>query len=183
MATDTQRAREGSTGVGLQMSRRELLQYFAALVASGSLGKGWPSLASAASPSLPLDDFLALVTRLCGIDASDPDDGKPYWEHFSSAATLPALVRLAAVVKASSGDKLDEALTAAHLDQVANAIVSAFYSGELSGPEGTKLVTYLDALVWQAVESFTKPPSICGGSFGYWADPPSQEPLQQQTQK
>ena len=173
MAADTHNTRDRST-TGFQVSRRDVLRYFAALVACGGLGKEWLRPAEAAAPSLSLDDFLTMATGLCGIDASDPDDGKPFWEHFGANADLPSLIQLAAIVKANPGDTMDEAIAVARLDHLANTVVAAFYSGEIVGPHGTQLVTYLDALVWQAVESFTKPPGICGGSFGYWADPPQQ---------
>jgi hypothetical protein len=35
-----------------------------------------------------------------------------------------------------------------------------------------RVLTYLDAPVWSTL-SFTKPPGVCGGAFGYWADAPA----------
>jgi hypothetical protein len=43
----------------------------------------------------------------------------------------------------------------------------------ISGMVGTgRVITYADAPVWSAL-TFTKPPGVCGGAFGYWAGPPA----------
>lgn len=42
----------------------------------------------------------------------------------------------------------------------------------VSGMVGTtQVVAYTDAPIWSAL-GFTKPPGVCGGAFGYWADRP-----------
>ena len=43
----------------------------------------------------------------------------------------------------------------------------------VSGMVGTtQVIAYTDAPIWSAL-SFTKPPGVCGGAFGYWADRPA----------
>ena len=172
MSTDTPESQEQLRGFVTSLSRREVLLCFAALVVSSGLGKGWAAPAAPGATPLSLDDFVSMVSALCGIDASDSSIAKPYLDAVGTGETLQELTRLAAVVKATPGDGMDQAIADAHLESVANAVVAAFYSGEMPSPGGEKVLSYLDALVWQAVESFTKPPSICGGAFGYWADPP-----------
>jgi hypothetical protein len=50
-------------------------------------------------------------------------------------------------------------------------IVAAWYSGVSPDPDDPEVLTYTDALMWQAMD-YTKPMAYCGGSMGYWADPP-----------
>lgn len=43
----------------------------------------------------------------------------------------------------------------------------------VSGMVGaSQVIAYTDAPIWSAL-SFTKPPGVCGGAFGYWADRPT----------
>ncbi|MGE0680179.1 MAG: sugar dehydrogenase complex small subunit [Candidatus Binatia bacterium] len=155
----------------IELSRRAVLRCAAALVAGG-LSANWITTARAELTLIEMDEFLAAASVLCGLDAYDPGKGKPYWDHFKVDATLPALTKLVELMETTPPDKIDPQLAAAHLDQLAKSIVAAFYSGQIVQGNETQFVTYWDALVWQAVKSFTKPPGICGGSFGYWADPP-----------
>ena len=154
------------------LTRREMLRYTALALAS-SVGPTWAARpAGAALTDIEMDDFLAAASALCGLDAYDPSKGKPYWDHFKADDTLPALTQLVDLLETTSPDKIDQAVAAARLDQLASTIVAAFYSGQLIQGSQVQLVTYWDALVWQAVKSFTKPPGVCGGAFGYWADAP-----------
>lgn len=52
-----------------------------------------------------------------------------------------------------------------------NEIAAAWYSGISPDPEDLEVLTYNDALLWQAMD-YTKPMAYCGGPMGYWADPP-----------
>jgi hypothetical protein len=179
MSPDIPKSQEQLRGFAARLSRRQVLLGFAALVVSSQLGTGWAAPAATdATSSLSPDDLTNMVSALCGIDAGDSSMIKPYLEAVGPGETLQELTRLAAVVKANPGDGMDQAIADAHLESMANAVVAAFYSGEMPGPAGEKVLSYLDALVWQAVESFTKPPSVCGGAFGYWADPPQSEATQ-----
>lgn len=54
---------------------------------------------------------------------------------------------------------------------LSNEIAAAWYSGVSPDPEDLQVVTYVDALMWQAMD-YTKPLGNCGGQMGYWADPP-----------
>lgn len=156
----------------LALTRREMLRYTALALAS-SLGPTWLERpADAALTEIEMDDFLAAASALCGLDAYDSSKGKPYWDHFKADDTLPALTQLVDLLETTSPDKVDQAVATARLDQLASTIVASFYSGQLIQGKQVQLVTYWDALVWQAVKSFTKPPGMCGGGFGYWAEAP-----------
>ena len=54
---------------------------------------------------------------------------------------------------------------------LSNAIAAAWYSGVSPDPDDLEVLTYTDALMWQAMD-YTKPMAYCGGPMGYWADPP-----------
>jgi hypothetical protein len=159
------------------LTRREMLRYTALALAS-SIGTTWTTRpVGAALTDIEMDDFLAAASALCGLDVYDPGKGKPYWDHFKTDDTLPALTQLVDLLETTPPDKINEAVAAARLDQLASSIVSAFYSGQLIEGNKIQLVTYWDALVWQAVKSFTKPPGVCGGGFGYWAEAPKSTSL------
>lgn len=52
-------------------------------------------------------------------------------------------------------------------------IVAGWYSGVQRTASGENLVSYTDALMWEAMD-YTKPQGWCGGETGYWALPPSE---------
>ncbi len=54
---------------------------------------------------------------------------------------------------------------------LSNEIAAAWYSGVSPDPDDLEVLTYTDALMWQAMD-YTKPMAYCGGPMGYWADPP-----------
>ena len=54
---------------------------------------------------------------------------------------------------------------------LSNEIAAAWYSGVSPDPDDLEVLTYTDALMWEAM-TYTKPMAYCGGSMGYWADPP-----------
>lgn len=55
--------------------------------------------------------------------------------------------------------------------ELANSLVAAWYTGESPNPDDLQVLDYTDALIWQAMD-YTKPMGYCGGTVGYWADPP-----------
>lgn len=55
-----------------------------------------------------------------------------------------------------------------------NRIISAWYSGVHQTAQGDEVVTYTDALMWEALD-FTKPMGWCGGETGYWSEVPEGE--------
>ena len=52
-------------------------------------------------------------------------------------------------------------------------IIAGWYSGVQQTASGEELVTYTDALMWNAMD-YTKPQGWCGGETGYWALPPDE---------
>ncbi len=55
-------------------------------------------------------------------------------------------------------------------EALSNAILAAWYTGVSPAPDDLKVLTYTDALMWQAME-YSKPMGYCGGAMGYWAKP------------
>ncbi len=54
---------------------------------------------------------------------------------------------------------------------LADDIVAAWYSGLYNTSTGLATLDLPKALLWDALD-FTKPPGLCGGATGYWADAP-----------
>lgn len=115
----------------------------------------WPGRAFA--QDLNVDAFLALSQDLTDQEDLSEDVAAGMLAAFSSTGHAE---NLAALTEGES----DEAL--------ANAIVASWYSGVSPDEDALDVLTYTDALMWQAME-YTKPMAYCGGEVGYWADPPS----------
>jgi hypothetical protein len=143
--------------MGPPITRRSLLVGGASAAA---LAAGL-SLRAGARETITVDQFRALSARLTGAAVSDLDPtmaGK-LLEGFVAMGRGPALARLAANPGAGTGS-------------LADAIVAAWYSGTYDTPAGPAVAGFTDALLWNALD-FTKPPGVCGGETGHWADPPS----------
>jgi hypothetical protein len=83
-----------------------------------------------------------------------------------------ALTGLAGVVNETKPADLDAALHAQGLDDIANDLVAAWYSGIVTRGGTRQVVLYDHACMWSAM-SFTKPIGRCGGATNYWSDPPA----------
>ena len=144
--------------------RRQVLALFAAAA-------GVALLPPAAAVGAPTADFLAASNTLNGLPSDlDPAILDRMFRALREAVGTEPLRHLAAVVARHDGDALDAAIAAAGLDQAANTVVAAWYSGIVTAPDGTRrAILRDDALVWTALD-FTKPPAQCAGTS--WADKP-----------
>ncbi|GAB5460466.1 sugar dehydrogenase complex small subunit [Hoeflea alexandrii] len=115
----------------------------------------WPGAASAAE--LDPERFLALSERLTRKDDLSGDIATAMLEAFKATGRADELASLV--------DGTDN-------QELADEIVAAWYSGVSPDPDSNDVLTYTDALMWQAM-SFTKPMGYCGGAMGYWAEPPA----------
>lgn len=115
---------------------------------------------SAANPA-SLEDFLALSARMVGKEkgALSTQFGNSYFNALMSRNLGGALTGL------RDGDAEPGLET---------SIISNWYTGVAETAGGDEVVTYTDALMWDALD-FTKPMGWCGGETGYWADAPEGE--------
>ena len=137
----------------LHTTRRSILVGGSALALASFAG--WPREASAAT--IDTDAFLRLSEKLTG---------KPDLDTDYASAMLKAFKVI--------GKSRDIEALAEGTDnpELANDIVAAWYSGVSPDPDSDEVITYTDALMWEAM-SFTKPMGYCGGETGYWAEPPA----------
>lgn len=134
------------------MSRRQML---GALASTSTLALiPWPGRAAADNGS---GSFLKLSQQLTGKSDLNED----------IAARM-----LAAFQDAGRGDDIAAQLDGAEQAELADDIVAAWYSGVSPDPDSAEVVSYQDALMWDAMD-YTKPMAVCGGTMGYWADPPT----------
>jgi len=126
---------------------------------AAALAIGFPSPARARD-SITLDQFRALSARLTGAALTDLDAGTAgkLLDGFIGLGRGPDLALLAADPNLSTGT-------------VADDIVGAWYSGAYETPTGLAAIRLDNALLWDALD-FTKPPGLCGGETGYWAEAP-----------
>jgi hypothetical protein len=146
--------------------RRRLLHGLAALVASGWLPAGFAQ--GALSPAR----FTALSRTLTGFAYADPALAARMLQALTDAVGADALERIATLAAVIAPDQLGDELRIAKLEQQAATVQVALYSGVVKTAKGVVVLTYDDALVWQAVP-WTKPNAQCGGVTDYWAAAPA----------
>ncbi|UYN96733.1 MAG: hypothetical protein KIT25_07325 [Enhydrobacter sp.] len=137
--------------------RRDILAGAAAVATLP--GTAWPA---------PTRPFLTLSSTLLATGDLDPDEAGDYEKALRAGSHGAQIARLVALATMGGGPALLERIKGEGLEEAANLVVAAWYSGMVGGT----VVTYTDALAWNAVP-FTKPNGSCGGAFGYWAQPPT----------
>jgi len=149
--------------------RRRLLQGLAALVGSGYLPRG---LAQSAPAALSTASFKALSTTLTGFAYGDSAVAGGLLRALTAAIGATSLARIAKLSASTAPERLDEALKSAGLDKAAEVVLVALYSGVVQTGKGPVVITYDQALAWQAVP-WTKPNAQCGGMTDYWSSKPA----------
>ncbi len=106
--------------------------------------------------NLDVEAFLALSQKLVGRDELIEEIAAEMLKAFAAAGRMDVISELA---ESNSNDA------------VADEIVAAWYTGESPDPDDPEVLTYTEALIWQAMD-YTKPLAVCGGGVGYWGEPP-----------
>lgn len=142
--------------VGLTLSRRQVLAWGS----STALALVFSQSALAATP-LTADDFVTLSARLLDKDASglSADFASAYFDN---------------LIADGQADQLKALIDGAAEPALEQRILTQWYSGLQQTANGEAVVTYTDALIWDALD-YTKPMGWCGGETGYWADAPEGE--------
>jgi hypothetical protein len=148
-------------------SRRRLLQGLAALAASGWLPA---APAQPARPALSQARLGAMSTTLTGFAYTDPL-ATTMLQALTDAVGADVLNRIATLAAVIAPDRLGDELRIAGLERQATVVTVALYSGVVATPRGAVVVTYDEALAWQAVP-WTKPNAQCGGLTDYWSTAP-----------
>jgi hypothetical protein len=116
----------------------------------------------------PSRSFAALSATLLPGASLDPDLATSLEKALRGGPDAAAIGRLLALAETLQGQALLDRIKADGLEPAAGKVVAAWYSGIVAG----QVITYTDALAWNAVP-FTKPNGYCGSGFGYWAQPPA----------
>lgn len=142
--------------VSLALSRRQVLAW-----GSGTALALVFSQSAFADMALSADDFVALSERLLDRDAGglNTDDAAAYFDNLIAGGKAD---QLKALIDGTAEPALEQ------------RILTQWYSGLQQIADGDAVVTYTDALVWDALD-YTKPMGWCGGETGYWADAPEGE--------
>jgi hypothetical protein len=148
--------------------RRALLQGLAAFAASGWIPAG---LGQGAAAAVDGTRFAALSTTLTGFAYKDPGLASAMLKALTDAVGADALAKIATLAAVTAPDRLGDELTIAGVDRQAQAVLVALYSGVVTTAKGPVVLTYEQALAWQAVP-WTKPNADCGGMTNYWAKAP-----------
>jgi len=148
------------------VTRRELLKGLAGLAASGLVPQ------ALAQGTLPPAQFSALSKAVAGYAYSDRRVAAAMLSALAAAVGAANLARLALLASSTPAPQLSAALKAANLEATAETVIAALYSGMVITSHGPRVISYDQALVWQALP-WTKPNAFCGGETNYWADAPS----------
>jgi hypothetical protein len=160
----------GTTGAA-SLDRRQFLVAVSTLAAALGLPGGGAAAQAGGTPdpAIGLDAFRDLSVALTGFAPPDVSLAESFRDAF--AAEAADLGRLHDIVRHQPPEAWDAAIAAAGLGPLAEALVTAWYTGMVGEGANRRVVSYLDAFVWYAV-GYTKPPSQCDWDFGAWADPP-----------
>ena len=149
-----------------EMTRREMLQVLAALAAAGVVPR------AIAQGTISPAQFASLSKSVAGYAFAEPPVAAAMLTALVAAVGAANLTRLARLASSTPADRLAPAIGAAGLTSTAETVVAALYTGTVNTPRGVRVISYDQALIWQAL-AWTKPNAFCGGETNYWAAPPS----------
>jgi hypothetical protein len=113
----------------------------------------------------------ALSTVLTGFAYQDPVLASSMLKALTEAVGADTLAKIATLAAVIAPDALGDELRIAGVDKQAQEVLVALYSGVVTTRTGAVVLTYEQALAWQAVP-WTKPNADCGGLTNYWAKAP-----------
>ena len=156
--------RDARPEVGVDEDRRRLLAGLAALAASALIG---PASAQPAAPA-----FATLTRSLTGFTFADAPTATAMLDALTEAVGADALGRISTLASSTPPGQLAEALRGAGLAPQAEVGLAARFTGPVDTPKGPRVISYDNALIWQAL-GWTKPNAWCGGATDYWSTKPS----------
>ncbi len=163
------------------LTRRQLLALAALLGAAGLPPPLAAQEVERAARRMGLDEFMTLSRVLTGAEDLSRGLGETYLASLeldpNGATGLMTLWNGAGFQGTAPPNairELTEAGVFAHenLAKTAKAILRLWYTGIYETKDGPKAAEYTDTLAWRAV-GYTAAPSNCGGTTGFWADPPA----------
>ena len=138
------------------------------------------SEAENAAQPMGVDEFVTLSRVLTGAKGLSRELAEIYLRYLAAGAggneELAALWNAAGLGGGRPHQDLRELVEAGvfthkDLDNAAKAVLKLWYTGRYQPDGVSKLAEYTDTLAWRAV-GYAMAPSNCGGSMGFWADPP-----------
>jgi len=160
----------GSVIPASTLTRRELLQGLGALAAWGLA----PSVfAQDPLASLTAARFAVLSRTTTGFVFTDPDTASAMLRALTATVGASDLAKIANLAAVIAPAQLAEELKIAGVDGAAMKVMTALLTGMIDTPQGRTVITYDNALAWQAVP-WTKPNAWCGGDTDYWATAPTE---------
>lgn len=149
-------------------SRRQFILALSGCIAALTAATSSSALAATPAAPAPIAQLTTLCNALAGTQVDNDELVKQYLSVLTSSlgtyqlqallalASLPARRQAAASLKKPVRESAEFAL---------QLWMSAMTRDD-------KVLAYMEAPVWSTL-SFTKPPGVCGGAFGYWADKPA----------
>lgn len=175
-------------GMNFLLNRRRFLLVLGAMAAGTGLPACWggqganrpsPPHGASAGPAT-FDEFLSLSAILTGVAHLDREVGLVHFSRLqvdrNDRSVLDSLLAASGLRSTAPPKNVDDLASLGLFEQkdmraLADRITLCWYRGNWS-QEGTPTRSgFADALAWQVLP-FTKPPGICGGGTGYWANPP-----------
>jgi hypothetical protein len=156
----------------LLLDRREWLVAVGSLAAALGLPGAMTAAAQSGEAVRQTDAFTDVSVALTGFSPAGPDLASQFIDAFRSESD--GIGRLHDIIRLQPPDQWDASIAAAGLTALAQAIMTAWYTGAVVDGADRKVITYLDAFAWSAV-GYTKPPTRCAEAFGGWALAPHED--------
>ena len=164
---ETAMERSAAGGAGRGPDRRAVLAGLAALAGSPLFAGGAAAAVAGSGARWTLATQILAGTR--PRDATLTELAVAALEREAGAETVEKLL---VAVLGRDADDIGAPFADAAVEAAARRFVEMVYTGELPAADGTTTgLGFHQALAWQVLR-FTKPPSVCGPGFGWWADAP-----------
>jgi hypothetical protein len=147
--------------------RREVLRLLAAALATAI---GWPREMAAAALPLDRDQFVKLSEKLCAMRLSGGSLADEIQNALAERYSGEDFRRIALASQSDNSQEIERLVAELGVRDLAQSILSVWYSGMLGTGEGARVLAYEDALAWRAT-GYAKAPGTCG-EFGDWTTKP-----------
>jgi hypothetical protein len=161
-------AQESRPPASTDEDRRRIVAGLAALLASSAAGPLGAQPAPLADPA----SFANLTRTITGFAFADAATANATIDALTAAVGADNLRRIGTLAAVTPPAQLATELRVAGLERAARTVVDALWTGTIDSPQGSRVISYEHALIWQALP-WTKPNTACGGEVNYWSTAPA----------
>jgi hypothetical protein len=151
-----------------RLHRRELLHRL--LAAGVATAACWRNDALAAALPLERGRFIEVSEKLCAMSIDNGSLADTIQKALRERYPADQFTRINDLLQSAAAGDVERLIVLSHLHELANSIVSVWYSGLIGTGEKTRVLAYEEALAWRAT-AYAKAPGTCG-EFADWTRKP-----------